>query len=90
MEDTEEPPLQPSKQGAELTAVTTVCHLFPNAHSTPINEYSGFKLAINAFPSLFPNSEADFNEEHNIKVSMKEWASHLLCFNSMSFILICQ
>ena len=50
----------------------------PNIRGTPINEYSGHKIAIDAFPTLFPTGQADFNMSHTHNVKMQEWASHLI------------
>jgi hypothetical protein len=50
----------------------------PNICGTPINEYSGYKIAIDAFPTLFPTGQADFNMSRTHNVKMQEWASHLI------------
>lgn len=50
----------------------------PSIRGTPISEYSGCSIAIDAFPTLFPTGEADFEANHALKVDMKEWAVHLL------------
>ncbi|KAJ7040144.1 hypothetical protein C8F04DRAFT_948875, partial [Mycena alexandri] len=57
----------------------------PAVHGTPINEYSGQAIAINAFPSLFPTGMADFGAHREIKVTMKEWAAHLMRFKDGRF-----
>jgi len=50
----------------------------PSVRGTPISEYSGRPIAIDAFPTLFPTGEADFEANRALKVDMKEWAVHLL------------
>lgn len=50
----------------------------PSVHGTPISEYEGRRIAINAFPTLFPSGKADFNEPRDKKIEMKDWALHLL------------
>ncbi|KAK6969634.1 hypothetical protein R3P38DRAFT_3497903, partial [Favolaschia claudopus] len=50
----------------------------PFVHATPMNEHGIDPIAINAFPTLFPNGEADFKADREIKVSMAEWAAHLI------------
>ena len=50
----------------------------PSVRGTPISEYSGRSIAIDAFPTLFPTGEADFEANRALKVDMKEWAVHLL------------
>jgi len=50
----------------------------PIIWGTPINEYEGQAIAINAFPSLFPTGQADFTATHDIEVSMEEQAAHLI------------
>lgn len=57
----------------------------PSICGTPVSEYGGHQIAIDAFPSLFPNGEADINTPHDIKVDMKEWAAHLLCLKGGHF-----
>ena len=50
----------------------------PPVQSTPINEHMQLPIAIDAFPTLFPNRMADFNETWSDKVSMADWAQHLM------------
>jgi hypothetical protein len=50
----------------------------PSVQGTPISEYSGHSIAIDAFPTLFPTGQADIEANHALKVDMKEWAVHLL------------
>jgi hypothetical protein len=57
----------------------------PFVHGTPINEHSGQSIAINAFPSLFPNGKADFAADRETKVTMTEWAAHMLRFKDGRF-----
>ncbi|KAJ7879868.1 hypothetical protein B0H13DRAFT_1892031 [Mycena leptocephala] len=45
----------------------------------------GQSIAINAFPSLFPNGKADFAAERETKVTMTEWAAHMLRFKDGRF-----
>jgi ATP-dependent DNA helicase PIF1 len=49
----------------------------PAIHGTPLTEYNA-ELAINAFPTLFPTGQADFNAAREKKVDMLEWAGHML------------
>jgi hypothetical protein len=51
----------------------------PIVQGTPISEYGDQKIAIDAFPTLFPTGKADFKDHHDIKVTMEEWAVHLMC-----------
>jgi ATP-dependent DNA helicase PIF1 len=57
----------------------------PFIHSTPISEFSGFKIAINAFPTLFPTGAADFNATRETKVTELEWAGHMLRYDGDRF-----
>ena len=57
----------------------------PSVHGLPISGYSGHPIAINAFPTLFPTGEADFEANHVLKVDRKELAVHLLCFKGGCF-----
>ena len=57
----------------------------PSVHGTPISEYSGHPIAIDAFPTLFPTGEADFETNCALKVDRKEWAVHLLCLKGGHF-----
>ncbi|KAJ7812274.1 hypothetical protein B0H13DRAFT_1513522, partial [Mycena leptocephala] len=50
----------------------------PIVHGTPISEHDGTQIATDAFPSLFPHGQADFAEPRSIKVTMTEWADHLM------------
>ncbi|KAK6991686.1 hypothetical protein R3P38DRAFT_2455091, partial [Favolaschia claudopus] len=50
----------------------------PGVRGTPISEHENHKIAIDAFPTLFPTGQADFNEMRNQKVSMEDWAAHLM------------
>ncbi|KAJ7161630.1 hypothetical protein C8R46DRAFT_839640, partial [Mycena filopes] len=57
----------------------------PAVHGTPINEHAGRSIAIDAFPSLFPNGQADFAAHREMKVTMTEWAAHLMRFEDGRF-----
>ncbi|KAJ7440710.1 hypothetical protein B0H11DRAFT_2252723 [Mycena galericulata] len=57
----------------------------PAVHGTPINEHAGQSIAINAFPSLFPKGKADFAAEREDKVTMTEWAAHLMRYKDGRF-----
>ena len=57
----------------------------PSVHGTPISEYAGLQIAIDAFPTLFPTGEADYNANCDHAVDMKEWAAHLLCLKGGHF-----
>ncbi len=57
----------------------------PHVRGTPINEYSGRAIAIDAFPSLFPTGQADFTATRDKEVTMTEWAAHLLRFKDGRF-----
>ena len=50
----------------------------PSVRGTPVSEYAGHQIAIDAFPTLFPTGVADFNASRDHNVDMKEWAAHLL------------
>ncbi|KAK7041211.1 hypothetical protein R3P38DRAFT_2433293, partial [Favolaschia claudopus] len=50
----------------------------PAVRGTPLSEHENHKIAIDAFPTLFPTGQADFNELRNQKVSMEDWAAHLM------------
>ena len=50
----------------------------PSVRGTPISEYSGCSIAIDAFPTLFPTGQADIEANRALKVDMKEWVVHLL------------
>ncbi|KAK7019330.1 hypothetical protein R3P38DRAFT_2714460, partial [Favolaschia claudopus] len=57
----------------------------PGVRGTPISEYENHKIAIDAFPTLFPTGQADFNELRNQKVSMEDWAAHLMRYKDGRF-----
>jgi hypothetical protein len=57
----------------------------PTVRGTPISEHDGRQIAIDAFPSLFPNGTADFAAPRDIKVTMTEWAAHLMRFKDGRF-----
>jgi len=57
----------------------------PHVRGTPINEYSGRAIAIDAFPSLFSTGQADFTATRDKEVTMIEWAAHLLRFKDGRF-----
>lgn len=63
---------------AALNSDDPVVLTMPSVHGTPISEYSGRRIAIDAFPSLFPTGKADLEEPQALKVDMKEWALHLI------------
>ncbi|KAE9385212.1 hypothetical protein BT96DRAFT_1007260 [Gymnopus androsaceus JB14] len=50
----------------------------PAMHGAPLNEHAGLSIDIDAFPSLFPSGKVDFNASRDTKVTMQEWAAHLL------------
>jgi hypothetical protein len=59
---------------------------FPALRSTPLSEHQGIKIAIGAFPTLFPTGKADFQDDRPIKpVTMKEWAAHLIRYKDGRF-----
>ncbi|KAF8195724.1 hypothetical protein K438DRAFT_1587127, partial [Mycena galopus ATCC 62051] len=64
---------------------TPVILTMPAVHGTPLNEHAGRSIAIDAFPSLFPTGKADFAASRNIKVTMTEWAAHLMRFKDGRF-----
>ena len=66
---------QAALQGDEPVILT-----MPSMHGTPISEHAGHHIAIDAFPTLFPTVKADIAAEHDEKVEMKDWASHLMKF----------
>ena len=47
-------------------------------HAWYISEHAGHHIVIDAFPTLFPTEKADIAAEHDEKVEMKDWASHLM------------
>ena len=58
----------------------------PQVHGTPINEHMGIQIAIDVFPTLFPPGQADFHTAHpKAKVSLKEWAQHLIRYKGGRF-----
>lgn len=57
----------------------------PMVRGTPINEHSAELIAINAFPTLFPTGKGDFKEIRGKKVTMEEWAAHLMRYNDGRF-----
>ncbi|KAJ7048027.1 hypothetical protein C8F01DRAFT_966221, partial [Mycena amicta] len=57
----------------------------PAVQGTPINENSAQHIAVDAFPTLFPTGRADFKEAREKKVTMDEWASHLLRYQDGRF-----
>ena len=63
---------------AALQSDEPVIMSMPSVHGTPINEHAGVQIAIDAFPTLFPTGEADYNANREHAVDMKEWAVHLL------------
>ena len=63
---------------AALQADDPVILTMPSMCGTPISEHSGHKIAIDAFPTLFPTGKADIAAEHDEDVDMKDWASHLM------------
>ncbi|KZP11897.1 hypothetical protein FIBSPDRAFT_684348, partial [Athelia psychrophila] len=63
---------------AALNSGETVVLPMPSVHGTPISEYEKRRIAIDAFPSLFPTGKADINETRDKTVDMKDWALHLL------------
>ncbi|KAK6969577.1 hypothetical protein R3P38DRAFT_2364895, partial [Favolaschia claudopus] len=72
--ETEFEQLQRQAAAANLKQVLTM----PGVRGTPISEHENHKIAIDAFPTLFPTGQADFNEMRNQKVSMEDWAAHLM------------
>ena len=62
----------------------TILLTVPNIQGTPINEASNYPIAISAFPTLFPTGAADFTANRTNKVSMSEWAAHLIRFKGMT------
>ncbi|KAK6988989.1 hypothetical protein R3P38DRAFT_2413215, partial [Favolaschia claudopus] len=57
----------------------------PAVRGTPLSEHENHKIAIDAFPTLFPTGQADFNELRNQKVSMEDWAAHLMRYKDGRF-----
>jgi ATP-dependent DNA helicase PIF1 len=58
----------------------------PVIRNTPLDEAAGAdRLFAMAFPTLYPTGKADFNEPRIRKVSLKEYARHLLCFTDGRF-----
>lgn len=50
-----------------------------------ISEWDHIKIAIGAFPTLFPLGEADFNEPRTKDVKFHDWAAHLLHYEDGRF-----
>ena len=50
----------------------------PSMCGTPISEHSGHRIAIDAFPTLFPTGEADAVADRDDPVEMDEWVLHLI------------
>lgn len=65
-------------QAAAGTGDQPITLTMPHVRGTPINEYSGHAIAIDAFPSLFPTGQANFTATWEKEVTMTEWAAHLL------------
>lgn len=63
---------------AALNSGESVVLTMPSVHGTPISEYEKCRIAIDAFPSLFPTGKADIKEDRETTVDMKDWALHLL------------
>jgi hypothetical protein len=57
----------------------------PAVRSTPIPENGVYQIAIDAFPTLFPTGKADFNAPRGQKMSMEEWAAHLMHYEDGRF-----
>jgi hypothetical protein len=60
--------------------------LAPDICSTPIDEAAGReRIFAIAFPTLYPNSQADFNQARSRSVTLKEYASHLMRYKDGRF-----
>ena len=64
---------------------TPVILTMPHIRGTPINEWSGCSIAIDAFPTLFPTGVADLAADHSIDVTMDEWTAHLIKYKDNWF-----
>jgi hypothetical protein len=57
----------------------------PSIADDPISEWNRIKIAVGAFPALFPTGLADFNEFRTSKVTFIQWAAHLLRYEDGRF-----
>lgn len=58
----------------------------PDIRSTPIDEAAGReRIFAMAFPTLYPNGQADFNQARSRSVTLKEYASHLMRYKDGRF-----
>ncbi|KAJ7929788.1 hypothetical protein B0H13DRAFT_1507614, partial [Mycena leptocephala] len=72
-------------RAAALNSDEPIILTMPAIRGTPITEHSGRPITIDAFPSLFPHGEADFTALREDKVTMTEWAAHLMRFKDGRF-----
>ena len=58
----------------------------PSIRLTPLDEASGKdRVFAMAFPTLYPMGQADFNDPRLRKVSLQDYARHLLCYRDGRF-----
>jgi ATP-dependent DNA helicase PIF1 len=70
---------------AALQSDDPIILTMPPMRGTPISEYAGHQIAIDAFPSLFPTGMADIAAQRDESVEMKDWALHLMRFKDGRF-----
>ena len=64
---------------------TPVILTMPHIRGTPINEWSGHSIAIDAFSTLFPTGVADLAANRSIDVTMDEWTARLIKYKDNWF-----
>ncbi|KAJ7226743.1 hypothetical protein GGX14DRAFT_510310, partial [Mycena pura] len=80
-----QPRMTEFEQIQAVAAGPEVILTMPMVRGTPINEGSDQQIAIDAFPTLFPTGKADFKAIRGQKVTIEEWAAHLMRFNDGRF-----
>jgi len=75
------PPEEPPPAWTEV--MEEIVLTAPAILSAPLNEK--LELAIDVFPSLFPEGIADLNAPRALKVNPKEWAGHLMHYKGGRF-----
>lgn len=59
--------------------------IMPSIDNAALNEWDHQRIAIQAFPSLFPTGKADLNEPRQTKISPIDWANHLMRYEDGCF-----
>lgn len=58
---------------------------WPSRSSNPVNEFECVGFIAMAFPFLFPNGDADFNQTRTISINIKEYFQHLMLYKDRRF-----